>query len=102
MCDERDHTADGFWDLELAAEDQALLEEAFGRDRELRAQTASMFGRLVELDLRDTFVEALVSRLRALKSPHRPVRAVMPALEDTLATARVRGRRRAADSRGQG
>jgi len=61
-----------------------------------------MFSRLLELDLRDTFVRALVSRLAASTGSQPPVRAVMPALEDTLAAARARGRQRGADSRGQG
>ena len=99
---EQTGTTDEFWELDLSAEDQALLDDAFERDRALRDETAAMFARLVELDLRDTFVEAVVRRLASLASSQPPVRAVMPALEDTLATARVRGWRRAADSRGQG
>ncbi|MCA1701270.1 MAG: hypothetical protein LC790_21175, partial [Actinobacteria bacterium] len=91
-----------FWDLELGADDQTVLDQAFERDGELRVETAAMFGRFLELDLRDTFVTALVGRLRGLTASQRPVGAVMPALEDTLAAARGRGRARTAESRGQG
>ena len=94
---EQARTVAEFWAVELDAGDQALLNSAFERDDELREHTAAMFGRLVELDLRDIFVEALLGRLRALTSTQRPVRAVMPALEDTLAAARCRGRGRAAE-----
>ena len=93
--DEPEAAADLFWAIDLAAADQALLDQAFERDRELRRDTAHMLGGLVELDLRDVFVGALVDELRALDGPRPPVGAVMPALEETLAVARARGQARA-------
>ena len=56
-----------FWAIDLAAADQALLEEAFARDRELRRDTAHMFRGYVELDLWKVFVGALLDELRALE-----------------------------------
>ena len=91
----RDAVVDRFWAVELDAADQQLLDAAFERDRELRRDTAHMFGGLVELDLRDVFAGALVDELRALEGPRPPVGAVMPALEETLAVARARGQARA-------
>lgn len=88
--------SDGFWAVKLDAGDQALLEQAFARDPDLRGDTAAMFGGLIRLDLRDVFIAALVRQLRALGDSPRPVRAVLPALEQTLATARERGQARAA------
>ena len=67
--EEKGTTAD-FWDLPLNANDRGLLDEAFERDGELREETAAMFSRLLELDLRDTFVRALVSRLAASTGSH--------------------------------
>lgn len=75
MRNDREQTVEEFWALELDSADQALLDDAFERDRELRGETAAMFGRLGEHDLRDTFVQALARRLRGLASSQRPVRA---------------------------
>ena len=86
---------DRFWALELDDADRALLERAFERDGELRHDTALMFGGLVELRLRDVFVAALVDQLRRQQDSQRPVAAVLPALEETLAIARARGQARA-------
>ena len=91
----RDAVVDRFWAVELGAADQQLLDAAFERDRELRRDTAHMFGGLVELDLREVFVGALVDRLRVLENSRRPVAAVLSALEQTLAVARARGQARA-------
>jgi len=86
--------ADQFWAVDLPAADHALLEQAFHRDRSLRAETALMFGDLIDLDLRDTFIAALIRQLRTLQASQRPVGAIIPALEDTLAAARARGQTR--------
>lgn len=91
-----------FWAVELDTEDQALLDQAFERDPDLRGDTAAMFGGLIRLDLRDVFIGALIRQLRALGDSSRPVRAVLPALEQTLATARERGQARAAARWGRG
>ncbi len=88
-------TANRFWAVELGAADRALLERAFERDCELREDTALMFSGLVELELREVFVEALIHGLRGLEDSQRPVGAVLPALEETLAVARARGQARA-------
>ena len=84
-----------FWAIELDGVDRALLDAAFERDGELRRDTAHMFAGLVGLGLREVFVDALVDRLRGLESSQRPVAAVLPALEETLAVARARGQARA-------